>query len=286
MTTLAAGAATVLADGQQDDDARTGTEGDDDGNGTDTEGENSGNGTDTEGDNGEDGTDTESENGAALRVAHMSPNAPNVDVYVEDRKVVDDLAFRSVTDYLDLEPGTYQVTVTAAGAPEAVVFDESVTLESEDYTAVARGELNCDKTEFTVQVLEDQNGTVDDETARVRVFHAAPDAPAVDVTVNDGARTVFDGVERFTSGGYVEVPAGDYEVEVRPDTEDDDGSVVFETPLTLEGGTVYTVFAAGYLMPDDGAADEPFDLVTALDRAAPPRGDGDGTQSAIATRGN
>ena len=211
---------------------------------------------------------------AAVRVAHASPDAPNVDVYVDGSRVIENLAFRSVTDYLELPAGEYDVQVTAAGDPDAVVFDQTLELAAEDYTAVALGELASDDTEFGVEVFEDRNGRVFGETARVRVVHASPDAPAVDVTANDGAVTLFDGVSFRESGGYVEVPAGEYEVEVRPDTDDEDGPVVFETTLPVEAGNIYTVFAVGYLTPDDEDADEAFGLVPVLDRTTPPRGDG------------
>jgi hypothetical protein len=229
---------------------------------------------DPPGDRGRD-DDEEDERGddeAAIRVAHASPDAPNVDVYVDGSRVIADLAFRSVTDYLEVPAGEYDVQVTAAGDPDAVVFDATAELDGEDYTAVALGEVTSDDTEFTVRLFEDDNGRVFGETARVRAVHASPDAPAVDVTVNDGSATLFDGLAFGESGGYVEVPAGEYTVEVRPDTDDDDGPVVFETTLPVETGNIYTVFAVGYLTPDDDPTDEGFGLVPVLDKTAPPRG--------------
>ncbi|WP_227228355.1 DUF4397 domain-containing protein [Salinirubrum litoreum] len=233
---------------------------------------------DPPGDRGRGRDDDDEEDGgdeAAVRVAHASPDAPAVDVYVDGSRVIESLGFRDVTDYLELSDGEYGVQVTAAGDPDTVVFDQTVELAGEDYTAVALGEVASDDTEFGVEVFEDENGRVFDGNARVRVVHASPDAPAVDVTVNDGSAMLFDGVEFGESGGYVEVPAGEYAVEVRPDTEDDDGSVVFETILPLTAGSIYTVFAVGYLSPDDESSDEEFGLVPTIDKTAPPRGDED-----------
>jgi hypothetical protein len=233
---------------------------------------------DPPGDRGRGDDDDDEDRGddeAGVRVAHASPDAPDVDVYVDGSRVVENLAFRDVTDYLELPGGEYDVQVTAAGDSDTVAFDATVELDAEDYTAVALGELASDDTEFGVEVFEDRNGRVFGETARVRVVHASPDAPAVDVTANDGAATLFDGVEFGESSDYVEVPAGEYDVEVRPDTDDEDGPVVFETPLTVEAGNVYTVFAVGYLTPDDEDEDEAFGLVPVLDKTAPPRGDDD-----------
>ncbi|MFB6218479.1 MAG: DUF4397 domain-containing protein [Halobacteriaceae archaeon] len=210
---------------------------------------------------------------AALRVAHASPDAPNVDVYVDGSKVLSDVPFRAVSDYLEVPADSYRVTVTAAGDPDAVVFDGELTLDSEDYTVAAIGELS--EGTFRPLVLEDNNGVVFGDSARVRLVHASPDAPAVDVTVAGTDITLFDGVAFRESGGYVEVPAGDYTLEVRPATEDDDGPVVASFDVSLESGDVYTAFAEGYLSPGDEPAGEPFGLVVSLDRSAPPRGDGE-----------
>ncbi|MDY6765647.1 MAG: DUF4397 domain-containing protein [Halobacteria archaeon] len=189
---------------------------------------------------------------AGLRVAHASPDAPAVDILVDGSAVITGLEFREVTGYLEVPAGTYEIAVNVAGTDTAVFGPVDVTLEGEDYTAVALGEVTSDDTDFTVSIFEDTNGAnISDDEARVRAIHASPDAPAVDVTVNDGALTLFDGFAFGESSGYVVVPAGTYEVEVRPDTEDNDGSVVSEADVTLEGRSTYTVFALGYLTPDD-----------------------------------
>lgn len=129
---------------------------------------------------------------AGLRVAHASPDAPAVDVYVDGSKAVGDLAFRSVTEYLDVPTGEREVSVTVAGTDTTVFGPATLELDAEDYTAVARGEVTNDDTAFTVDLFEDTTGAnLDDGDARVRAIHASPDAPGVDVTVDDGRRRQF-----------------------------------------------------------------------------------------------
>ncbi|MEF8818981.1 MAG: DUF4397 domain-containing protein [Haloferacaceae archaeon] len=212
---------------------------------------------------------------AGLRVAHASPDAPNVDVYVDGAVAVSGLEFRSVTDYLEVPTGEREVAVNVAGTDTTVFGPTEIELAAEDYTAVALGEASSDDSVFTVSLFEDTNGAnLGDDEARVRAIHASPDAPAVDVTANDGALTVFDGFAFGESSGYAVVPADEYEIEVRPDTENNDGTVVKEVSgVTLAGGSTYTVFAVGYLTPDGEPADEAFGLVLVEDVSAPPRGD-------------
>ena len=222
------------------------------------------------------GASSASEEEAGLRVAHASPDAPNVDVYVDGDAVIENLAFGAVTDYLEVPAGAYDIAVKVAGTETTVFSAEGVELAAEDYTAVALGEVGSDDTEFTVSLFEDTNGAnLGEEEARVRAIHASPDAPNVDVTVDDDALTLFEDVAFGDSSGYAVVPAGEYEVEIRPAGAD---AVVFEAAVELEAGSTYTAFAVGYLSPDDEPIDDTegkgFTLLPIEDKSAPPRGAG------------
>ncbi|MFB6170242.1 MAG: DUF4397 domain-containing protein [Haloarculaceae archaeon] len=209
-------------------------------------------------------TETTTQGTAMARVGHLSPNAPNVDVYVDGDVVLSDVPFGTISDYLELPAGAHTIRITPAGDSETTVFEGDVTVEADQvYTALAIGEVgeNVDQP-FQPLVLTDNNTPPDSGTARLRVVHASPDAPAVDVTAGD--TVLFDGLA-FGDSGYTEVPAGDYTVQIRPDTESNDGDVVAEFDVTLEGQQVYSAFAAGYLSPEEAPADVPFDLIVTQD---------------------
>jgi hypothetical protein len=212
------------------------------------------------------GTETDMETmDASVRVAHFSPDAPNVDVYVDGDAVLEDVPFRAVSDYLAVPAGARTVEITAAGDPDTVAFSGDVDVAGgTSYTVAAIGELTSEDTEFRPLVLEDRVEGPDGDDASVRVVHASPDAPAVDVTVASSGDAIVDGAA-FGDSASVAVPAGDYTLEVRPDTMENDGDVVADFDVSLEAGAVYTAFAGGYLSPDDEPADAPFDLTVALD---------------------
>ena len=48
----------------------------------------------------DEAADDEEETDGMVRVVHGSPDAPNVDVYADDGLVVENVAFRAVSDYL------------------------------------------------------------------------------------------------------------------------------------------------------------------------------------------
>jgi hypothetical protein len=221
-------------------------------------------------------TPTETPSGSAnLRVAHVSPNAPNVDVYADGSAVLEDVAFGAVSDYLEVPAGDRQVRITPAGDAETTVFEGAVTVESGTaYTVVAAGEVgDMADQPFEPLVLEDDNSAPESDMARVRLVHASPDAPAVDVTLSSNGDTLFDGVA-YGESGSVTVPAGDDTIQIRENTESNDGSLVASFDVSLAGESVYTGFAAGYFSPDDEPADTPFDLVVAQDSDGSMSGDG------------
>ena len=81
------------------------------------------------------------------------------------------------------------------------------------------------------------------DEARVRVIHASPDAPNVDVYANGDA--VLTDVPFEASSGYLAVPAGDYTFEVFPAGADPAGDAVLTIEATLAENTDYTVVALG-----------------------------------------
>jgi len=203
---------------------------------------------------------------AQVRVAHLSPDAPAVDVLVDGSMVLEGVEFGTISNYLQVPSGERTVTIQTA-ENDTVVFEGPVSVETGTaYTVAAIGEVTEET--FRPAVYVDDFEVPGEENASVRLIHASPDAPAVDVTVEGSGAVLFDNVTFSNASDYVTVPAGNYTLEVRPATADDDGEVVTTFDVSLEGNTVYTGVAAGYLSPDDEPVDNPFDLVVAADASA------------------
>ncbi|ADJ15271.1 DUF4397 domain-containing protein [Halalkalicoccus jeotgali] len=210
------------------------------------------------GDSMDDGGET-----ANVRVAHLSPDAPNVDVFVDDEAVLEDVPFKAVSDYLELPAGTYNVKVALAGeGADAAVLDEDLDVPAADLTVAAVGEVADENQSLELAVLEDDNSDPGEDTARVRAVHASPDAPAVDVVVAETGDALFEGVE-FGDAAYAEVPAGEYRLCIYPAGEREEA--VLGADVEAMGGTVASAFATGYVMPEEAPADEAFDIVLAVD---------------------
>ena len=180
------------------------------------------------------------EGDACVSVVHASPDAPNVDIYVNGDLAVTNLAFGWWTEWVALPAGEHQVQVTATGAAiDTAVIDATLTLEDgKAYQVAATGFV----AEIAPQVYEIDLSNMSADSARVQVMHAVPDAPAVDIALT-GGDVLIPGLEFPMASSILDVPAGSYDLEVRIGGTED---VALPLPgVELTANTLYQVYAIG-----------------------------------------
>jgi hypothetical protein len=174
-----------------------------------------------------------------IRLAHLSPDSPSVDVYVDNvadpgaRITLTGVGYGSVSPYQSLPPGTYTVSFRAAGADPASPPKLSTTADVGPGTArtVAGVGLFAN---LSLAVLDDDLSLPPAGSARVRVISAAATAPSVDVSV--GGTTLASGLAMGKAGDYVDIPGGQTTLRITPQ-----GSPPAEVPVTVDAGSVYSV---------------------------------------------
>jgi hypothetical protein len=183
---------------------------------------------------------------AQVRVGHLSPDAPNVDVYVNDEPALTDVPYTTVSSYLSLPAGTQQVTVYASGDTSTPVIDVPVKLAAGGVYTIAAVGLVTDGS-ITAQVYQDDLRAPSAGNAKLRVIHASPDAGPVDVVPRDGEPLVTD-LSFPEDTPYAEVPAGTYTLDVN--SAGTRQTVLTAPDAALASGGVYSAFAVGTVYAD------------------------------------
>jgi hypothetical protein len=174
-----------------------------------------------------------------VRVAHLSPDAPNVDVYANGLKVLSNVPFKTVSGYLEVTSGRYRFEVRPAGAPATskAVIDVTTRLgEGLEYTIAATGFL----ANIRGQIFKDDNSAPPAGKIKLLVVHASPDAPRVDVAITNGP-VLIRNLRFGQESDELRPAAGTYNLEVRVAGTK---QVALALPnVTFEAGKIYTVFA-------------------------------------------
>lgn len=177
-------------------------------------------------------------NSSLVRVFHAAPQAPNVDVYVNDQIVFSNLAFGDFTRYVYLDEGEYNVSVYLAGQKDRPVINQMVDVPSQQiFTIAATGNLD----NLGLLVIPDKvSKSPSQNYSSVRVIHLSPNAPGVDILV-DGD-TLFEDISFGEGTDYVDLNPGTYNVNVVLNT---DKSVVLPLKVTLNPDKIYTIYIIG-----------------------------------------
>lgn len=177
-------------------------------------------------------------NSSLVRVFHAAPQAPNVDVYVNDQMVFSNLAFGDFTRYVYLDEGEYNVSVYLAGQKDRPVINQMVDVPSQQiFTIAATGNLD----NLGLLVIPDKvSKSPSQNYSSVRVIHLSPNAPGVDILVNGD--TLFEDISFGEGTDYVDLNPGTYNVNVVLNT---DKSVVLPLKVTLNPDKIYTIYIIG-----------------------------------------
>ena len=201
-----------------------------------------------------------------VRVAHLAPDIPAVDVYVDGEPVSEltNIPYGIVSAYLPLSPGAHSIQVYAGEATSQAPIEADA--EFRGGTAYTVGVVGSgDEGAPTAEVYQDDNSIPPEGKAKLRVVNASPDAGPVDVVPEGDGEKLVSALEFPNASDYAEVPA-----ETSPDVSDYNvvpkakGIEPWPLPMpytSLKSGTVYTAFIIG------NAAAQNFRVVVTVDNS-------------------
>ena len=185
-----------------------------------------------------------------LRLAHLSPDTPQVDVYVDSAAdpsrsfVVPGVGYGVVSDYTPLPADSYVISMRPKDAPASSPPVISASVDARPgaaYTVAGTGR----SAQLGLKVLSDKLDSPPAGKASVRVINAALTTPTADVGPVSGPPWA-EGVSFGTETAYRDCPLGNWDLKV---TSPQASTTL---PLTLQENSSYTV-----LLIDKGNGLEP-----------------------------
>lgn len=176
-----------------------------------------------------------------VRLAHLSPDTPKVDVYLDSlsskqkEQRFPGVGYGTVSGYLPLPIGAYAISMRASGAPptsKPVLTTTVTVVANHAYTVAGVGRY----ADLGLRVINDDLSSPMNGQARVRVVQASIRAPLLDVSIGGGA-SVATHVAFATTTSYALVSAGVVTLRVRPS----DGGTTTLMHVTLQPDSVYSV---------------------------------------------
>lgn len=176
-----------------------------------------------------------------VRLAHLSPDTPKVDVYLDSlsseqkEQRFPGVGYGTVSGYLSLPAGAYAVSMRASGSPPSsppVLTTHVTVLAKHAYTVAGVGRY----ADLGLKVINDDLTSPMDGKASVRVIQASIKAPLLNVSIGGGSKVATQ-VQFATTTPYRVVKAGTMTMRVQPSA----GGAITSMHVTLQPDGVYTV---------------------------------------------
>lgn len=173
-----------------------------------------------------------------IRVINASSGAADISILIDGAPVVENVAFGDASEYVRVRPGEHQVQVVSGGGDPVIDQTESFAGEAAYLLGVV-GPMD----DLQLQVSEVDLEPLEPGQARVRVFHAAPDAGGVDISLAGQPDALVGDISFPDASDYQTVTVGTYNIVVR---SVDSGAALTTAPdVMLAEGRAYDVFAIG-----------------------------------------
>jgi hypothetical protein len=200
---------------------------------------------------------------ARVRVLHLSPDAPKIDVYVDGTSTLAAVPFKTATKHAQVPTGTHTVEIRPAGSANGNPLATARATLSPDaaYTLAAVGPA----AKLQIMVLKDDFTAPPPGKAKLRGIDASPQSPPIDIAIAGGP-VLFRNLTFPEATPFTTVEAGSMALEVRmAGTE----QVVFKSGARpLPAGAILTV--AGTVSPTGTV--EVLPILDAAGAGATPRG--------------
>ena len=184
------------------------------------------------------GSASAQEGAVAMRAVHASPDAPAIDVLVDDQPIAEGAEFPAVGGYFEGQGETFDIQVVPAGGGEPIIRAKRQFDPGTSHTLAVIGSGD----EVRLDPFVDRIERPPDGEANWRFLNLVVGAPGFDVVVPN-RQEFFRGTEFGEQSRYRAIRPGTFEVILQRGGTNQ--RVLSFQDVPLEAGTVYSALAVG-----------------------------------------
>lgn len=178
-----------------------------------------------------------SANFSYIRFLNAIPNSNPVDIYLNGRRIVQNLSYRGFTEYFKVASGVYRVVVYEHGKASPI-FTARLTLGNKRiYTAALINQTHS----ADMTIITDIPRAAATNRAYLRFINLAPTAPRMDVYLN-GTLVVSD-LDYKEVSNYLSLRPETYSLQLKITGTDD--TILEDPQVSLRNGNFYAVYVVG-----------------------------------------
>ncbi|MGY4383416.1 hypothetical protein ACVWYN_000435 [Pedobacter sp. UYP24] len=179
---------------------------------------------------------------AGLSIINASPNTTKFDLYVDNAKasLPVDLSYTTKIDYLNLFPGTRQLSIRKKGE-QTVIKAESFTLDATvGYSLFVAGQLE----NVSLLLLKDDLTLPAVGKARVRFVNLSPDAPALNLAIAGKETDLFTNKSFKEYSTFETIDAAE-KLTFNLKNKETGATEATLADVKIESGKIYTIWVKG-----------------------------------------
>ena len=141
-----------------------------------------------------------------VRFIHATPDAPSIDIYLNDRLVYSNLSFANITNYIAITPETYSVKLVKAGTNEKPLITESLQITPNSASTI---NITFENNEIAFFTMDDTTTTSNSLLSYVRFINLAPTSPLLSLSIPNG-EVLFNEASYLETNDYYPLSPGIY----------------------------------------------------------------------------
>jgi hypothetical protein len=158
------------------------------------------------------------QSGAQVRIIDASPDAPGLDIYMNNAAVAYNLGFGTITSYVPIDPALYTTNATVAGSKQVLSSSKTTFATATQYTVL----IGNVAASLQQTVLKDQSQPAPTGQIALRFIDQATRISPVDIyLVPPGKKltdvtAVVNNISFGNNTGYLNIPTGTYTIVMVP----------------------------------------------------------------------